>query len=44
LDTVAGRRPPESPAADAIVSMQIIAAALASWRSRERLLLPTIPA
>jgi predicted dehydrogenase len=44
LDTVAGRRAPESPAADAIVSMQIIQAALASWRDQRRVLLAELPA
>lgn len=43
LDAVAGRRAPESPAADAIVSMQIVDAALASWRSRTRVQLPPLP-
>lgn len=43
LDAVAGRRAPESPAADAIVSMQIIAAAMASWQSRARTGLPPLP-
>jgi predicted dehydrogenase len=42
LEAVAGRREPESPARTAIVSMQIIAAALASWRSGQRVLLPAI--
>ena len=36
LDAAAGARPPESPARDAIVSMQIVDAALASWRSGNR--------
>lgn len=39
LDAVAGRRAPESPARDAIVSMQIIEAAMASWRSGGRVAL-----
>ena len=43
LEAVAGRRAPESPAADAIVSMQIVDAALASWRSRTRIQLPPLP-
>ena len=43
LDAVAGRRAPESPAIDAIVSMQIVEAALASWRSRARVALPALP-
>jgi predicted dehydrogenase len=42
LDAVAGRRAPESPASDAIVSMQIIEAALASWRSGARVALPSL--
>jgi predicted dehydrogenase len=36
LDAVAGRRPPESPASEAIVSMEIIEAALTSWRTKQR--------
>ncbi len=43
LDAVAGRRAPESPPADAIVSMRIIAAALASWRLGTRVELPPVP-
>ena len=43
LDAVAGRRAPESPAGDAIVSLQIIEAALASWRSGARVALPSLP-
>lgn len=43
LDAVAGRRAPESPAADAIVSMQIVAAALSSWRTGTRVELPPVP-
>jgi len=43
FDAVAGRRAPESPATDAIVSMQIISAALASWRSGTRVELPPVP-
>lgn len=42
LDAVAGRRAAESPARDAIVSMQIIEAALASWRTAARVMLPAI--
>jgi len=42
LEAVAGRREPESPARTAIVSMQIIEAALASWRSGRRVLLPSV--
>ena len=44
LDAVAGRRQPESPAQDAIVSMQIIEAAMASWRNRQRVALPAYSA
>lgn len=36
LDAVAGKRKPESPAADALVSMEVIAAALTSLRTRQR--------
>lgn len=36
LDAVAGKRKPESPAADALVSMEVIAAALISLRTRQR--------
>ncbi|MDO8542971.1 MAG: Gfo/Idh/MocA family oxidoreductase [Opitutaceae bacterium] len=43
LDAVAGRRPPESPPDEAIVSMQIIDAALASWRTRAWVALPPLP-
>ena len=44
LDAVAGRRAPESPPDEAIVSMQIIEAALASWRTRAWVALPPLPA
>lgn len=43
LDAVAGRRPAESPPEEAIVSMQIIDAALASWRTRAWVALPSLP-
>ena len=36
LDAVDGKRPPESPAAAAIVSMEIVDAALRSWREQCR--------
>ena len=42
LDAVAGRRAPESPAREAVVSMQIIEAAMASWRSGLRVPLPAV--
>jgi predicted dehydrogenase len=38
LDAVDGRRAPESPAPSAIVSMQIIDAALRSWKQSQRVL------
>ncbi len=37
LDAVDRKRSPESPAADAILSMQITQAGLASWKSRQRI-------
>jgi predicted dehydrogenase len=40
LDAVDGRRGPESPAADALVSMRIADAALRSWKSKQRMLVP----
>lgn len=40
LDAIAGKRAPESPARDAIVSMQIIEAAMSSLRTATRVLLP----
>ena len=43
LDAVAGKRGAESPPEDAIVSMQIIEAAMASWRSGRPERLPPIP-
>lgn len=43
FEAVAGARPPESPARDAIVSMQIIAAAMESWHRRVRVTLPALP-
>ncbi len=36
LDAVDGQRPPESPAEDAIVSQEMVAAAMASWRRQRR--------
>ncbi len=39
LDAVEGKRAPESPAAEAIVSMEIIDAALRSWRTGRRVAL-----
>lgn len=36
IDAAAGKRKPESPAADALVSMEVIAAALTSSRTRRR--------
>lgn len=36
LDAVAGKRAPESPAKDALVSMEVIAATLSSFRTRQR--------
>jgi len=39
FDAVDGRRGPESPAEDAVVSLEIIEASLRSWRDRERRLL-----
>lgn len=39
LDAVDGKREPESPAAEAIVSMEIIDAALQSWRTGRRVAL-----
>ena len=36
LDAIDGKRPPESPAADALVSMQAIDAAIRSWRCGAR--------
>ena len=36
FDAVEGKRPPESPAEEAIVSMQIIEAAMDSWRKKQR--------
>ena len=36
LDAVAGKRPPESPAEDAIVSQEMVAAAITSWRRQRR--------
>lgn len=36
LDAIAGKRPPESPAEDAIVAQEIVAAALESWRQGKR--------
>ena len=36
LDAVAGKRAPESPAADAIVSVEIIEAAIQSWQTSTR--------
>ncbi len=39
LDAVDGKREPESPAAEAIVSMEIIDAALRSWRTGQRVAL-----
>jgi predicted dehydrogenase len=38
LAAVAGERPPESPATEALVSMQIIEAAMASWKQQQRVL------
>jgi len=37
LDSVDRKRSPESPAEEAIVSMQIIEAAMASWRQQQRI-------
>ena len=39
LDAVDGKRAPESPAAEAIASMEIIEAALQSWRTKRRVAL-----
>jgi len=39
LDAAAGRRKPESPASDALVSMEVIAAVLTSLRTRQRQIL-----
>ncbi|MDI7274911.1 MAG: Gfo/Idh/MocA family oxidoreductase, partial [Anaerolineae bacterium] len=39
LEAIDGRRPPSSPAAEAIVSMEIIDAALASWKRQQRVAL-----
>lgn len=36
LDTVAGKRQPESSAADSLVSMEVISAALVSYQTRQR--------
>ncbi|MHB0874814.1 MAG: Gfo/Idh/MocA family protein [Anaerolineae bacterium] len=36
LDAAAGKRAPSSPAAEAIISMEVIDAALASWKSGRR--------
>lgn len=43
LEAVAGRRAPESPARDALVSMQMIEAAMISWRTQTRVELPAVP-
>lgn len=40
LDAVAGRRPPESPAQEAILSMKVVEAILASWRTQARVEIP----
>ena len=40
LDAVDGRRRPESPATNAIVSMRIVDAALRSWRQSQRVPIP----
>jgi predicted dehydrogenase len=40
LDAVAGRRTPESPAQEAIQSMKIVEAIIASWRERARVAIP----
>mgnify|MGYP005834447267 CR=1 FL=1 len=37
LDAIDGKRPLASPAADALVSMEIIDAALTSWKTGERI-------
>jgi len=42
LDAVAGRREPESPPGRAIVSMQVVDAALRSWKARERVAMKPI--
>ena len=39
LDAVAGKRPPESPAEDAIVSQETVDAAMKSWRRHRRICL-----
>ena len=39
LDAVDGTRAPASPASEALVSMEIIDAALASWRTSQRVAL-----
>ena len=39
IDSVEGKRSPESPADEAIVSMQIVEAAMASWRQKERIVI-----
>ncbi len=39
IDAVEGKRSPESPADEAIVSMQIVEAAMASWRQKERIVI-----
>ena len=40
LEAIAGKRPPESPARDAIVSMEVIDAAIRSFTTRQRVSLP----
>lgn len=44
LDAAAGRRMPESSAADALVSMEVIEAAMTALRSRKREALPAVSA
>jgi predicted dehydrogenase len=40
IDAIAGRAPVESPPETAIISMRVIAAAMQSWKTRQRVTLP----
>ena len=42
LDAIAGKRTPESPAEDALISMKVVTAAMESIHSRQRIALQSI--
>ena len=44
VDAAAGRREPESPAQDVLLSMEIAAVAMESWQKRTRVELPSLDA